>query len=86
MPFLFKIIAILIGIFIWKTVMASFAKARKAMRDDDDPTNEPDTCDGENGPAPQATLFRNGQWKLAAQQPELFLQVFHQGLQRVSEP
>ncbi len=24
--------------------------------------------------------------KLAAQQPELFLQVFHQGLQRVSEP
>lgn len=67
MPFLFKIIAILIGIFIWKTVMASFAKARKAMRDDDD-REEPDTCDGENGPAPQATLFRNGQWKLAAQQ------------------
>lgn len=68
MPFLFKIIAILIGIFIWKSVMASFAKARKAMRDEDDPANEPDTCDGENGPAPQATLFRNGQWKLAAQQ------------------
>ena len=67
MPFLFKIIAILIGIFIWKTVMASFAKARKAMRDDED-REEPDTCDGENGPAPQATLFRNGQWKLAAQQ------------------
>ena len=68
MPFLFKIIAILIGVFIWKTVMASFAKARKAMRDEDNPANEPDTCDGENGPAPQATLFRNGQWKLAAQQ------------------
>ena len=67
MPFLFKIIAILIGIFIWKSVMASFAKARKAMRDDDD-REEPDTYDGEDGPAPQATLFRNGQWKLAAQQ------------------
>ena len=34
MPFLFKIIAILIGIFIWKSVVGSFRKASKAMHDD----------------------------------------------------
>ena len=34
MPFLFKIICILIGIIIWKTVFASFMKAKSAMKDD----------------------------------------------------
>ena len=36
MPFLFKIIAILIGIFIWKAVIGSFRKANKAIHDDSD--------------------------------------------------
>ena len=35
-PFLFKILAIVVGIIIWKTVASSFAKAKKAMQDDED--------------------------------------------------
>ena len=45
MPFLFKIVAILIGIIIWKTIFASFMKAKSAMhdenRDDDDDDSRP---------------------------------------------
>lgn len=60
MPFLFKIIAILIGILIWKTVMTSFRKAGKAMRDN--------SCDGEEDSAPVAKLDLDGQWREAANQ------------------
>lgn len=60
MPFLFKIIAILIGIFIWKAVMTSFRKARKAMHDD--------SYDGEEDSAPVAKLDLEGQWREAANQ------------------
>lgn len=60
MPFLFKIIAILIGIFIWKAVMTSFRKARKAMHDD--------SYDGEEDSAPVAKLDLEGQWREAAKQ------------------
>ena len=43
MPFLFKIVAILIGIFIWKTVFASFMKMKSAMHDEsgDDEDSKP---------------------------------------------
>ncbi len=57
MPFLFKIVAILIGIFIWKSVVASFRKANKAIRDG---------SDGEDAPAAQADLEE--QWREAAEQ------------------
>ena len=60
MPFLFKIIAILIGIFIWKAVMTSFRKARKAMHND--------SYDGEDDSAPVARLDLEGQWREAAKQ------------------
>lgn len=60
MPLLFKIIAILIGIFIWKAVMTSFRKARKAMHDD--------SYDGEEDSAPVAKLDLEGQWREAANQ------------------
>ena len=56
MPFLFKIAAILIGIFIWKTVMASFAKAKEAMRDDED-----------GGAGSRAHLDLETQWREAAE-------------------
>jgi len=61
-PFLFKILAIVAGIVIWKSVASSFAKAKKAMQDEtfDD--------DAEDAAAPQATVCRNEQWRLAAQQ------------------
>ena len=57
MNFLFKIIAILIGIFIWKAVMTSFRKANKAIHDDQD-----------EGNAPAAKLDLEGQWREAAKQ------------------
>jgi len=60
MPLLFKIIAILIGIFIWKAVMTSFRKARKAMHDD--------SYDGEEGSAPVAQSELETQWREAANQ------------------
>ena len=59
MPFLFKIAAILIGIFIWKTVMASFAKAKAAMRDDGD-----DDADAGS----RAHLDLEAQWRKVAEQ------------------
>ncbi len=59
MSFLFKIIAILIGIFIWKSVVASFRKANKAMHDDPD--------DGEDS-VPVARLDLESQWREAAKQ------------------
>ncbi len=57
MPFLFKIVAILIGIFIWKTVVASFRKANKAIHEDSDDEN-----------APVARLDLEGQWREAAKE------------------
>ena len=60
MPFLFKIIAILIGIFIWKAVMTSFRKANKAMHND--------SSDGDDDSAPVAKLDLDGQWRTAAKQ------------------
>ena len=58
MGFLFKIVAILIGIFIWKSVVASFRKASKAMHDD--------SYDGEDVPVAKADL--DTQWREAAKQ------------------
>jgi len=58
MGFLFKIVAILIGIFIWKSVIASFRKANKAMHDD--------SYDGEDVPVAKADL--DAQWREAAKQ------------------
>ena len=60
MPFLFKIVAILIGIFIWKAVMTSFRKARKAMHDD--------SYDEEDNAAPVAQTDLETQWREAANQ------------------
>ncbi len=57
MPFLFKIVAILFGIFIWKTVVASFRKANKAIHEDSDDEN-----------APVARLDLEGQWREAAKE------------------
>jgi hypothetical protein len=57
MNFLFKIIAILIGIFIWKTVVASFRKANKAIHEDSDDEN-----------APVAKLDLESQWREAAKE------------------
>ena len=59
MPFLFKIIAILIGIFIWKAVMTSFRKASKAMHDD--------SHDGEDDSIPVAQSDLETQWREAAE-------------------
>ena len=60
MPFLFKIIAILVGIFIWKAIITSFRKAHKAMHDD--------SYDGEEDSAPAAKLDLEEQWRQAAKQ------------------
>ena len=60
MPFLFKIVAILFGIFIWKAVMTSFRNARKAMHDD--------SYEGEEGSAPVAQSELETQWCEAANQ------------------
>ena len=60
MPFLFKIIAILVGIFIWKAIITSFRKANRAMHDD--------PCDGEEDSAPVAKLDLESQWREAAKQ------------------
>ncbi|MBR4254285.1 MAG: hypothetical protein IKQ16_04270 [Lentisphaeria bacterium] len=61
MPFLFKIIAILIGIFVWKSVVGSFRKASKAMHDDSYDEDGDDT-------ASAARLDLEGQWRQAAEQ------------------
>lgn len=58
MGFLFKIIAILIGIFIWKSVVASFRKANKAIHDG--------SYDDEDVPVAKADL--ESQWREAAKQ------------------
>ena len=60
MPFLFKIIAILIGIFIWKAVMTSFRKANRAMHDD--------SGGGDDDSVPVAKLDLDAQWRKAAKQ------------------
>lgn len=58
MPFLFKIVAILIGIFIWKTVFASFMKAKSAMKDEN--------SDGDEGSKPRARQDLEEQWRQTA--------------------
>lgn len=67
--FLFKILAIVIGILMWRAIKSSFDKAKQAMQEDD-PEQDDDSDDEaeEDAAAPQATVFRNEQWKLAAQQ------------------
>ena len=60
MPFLFKIVAILIGIFIWKSVVGSFRKANRAMHDDSD--------GGDDNSAPAAQIDLETQWREAAKQ------------------
>ncbi|MBR2963178.1 MAG: hypothetical protein IKC53_03105, partial [Lentisphaeria bacterium] len=60
MPFLFKIIAVLIGIFIWKAIIGSFRKANRAMCDD--------SYDGEDDSAPVAQSDLETQWREAAKQ------------------
>lgn len=60
MAFLFKLIAILIGVFIWKAVVGSFRKANRAMHDD--------SYDGEEGSASTARVDREEQWRQAARQ------------------
>ena len=60
MPFLFKIVAILIGIFIWKSIVGSFRKANKAMHDDSD--------GGNDNSAPAAQIDLETQWREAAKQ------------------
>ena len=59
MPFLFKIICILIGIIIWKTVFASFMKAKSAMKGDSSGNDDDDS-------KPRAQLDLETQWKQAA--------------------
>ena len=61
MPFLFKIIAILIGIFVWKSVVGSFRKASKAIHDNSYDDDGDDT-------ASAAKLDLEGQWRQAAEQ------------------
>ena len=62
MPFLFKIVAILIGIFIWKSVVGSFRKANRAMHDDSYDGS------GEDGSASATQLDLEAQWREAAKQ------------------
>ena len=60
MSFLFQIAAIAIAIIIWKTVVADFRKASKAMRDDPD--------EGEDESVSAAGLELENHWRQAAQQ------------------
>ena len=60
MPFLFKLVAILIGIFIWKAVVGSFRKAGKAIHDES-------YEDGDDS-ASAAQLDQDEQWRQAAAQ------------------
>ena len=60
MPFLFKIIAILVAIFIWKAIITSLRRANRAMHDN--------SGDGEDDSAPVAKLDLDGQWREAAKQ------------------
>lgn len=60
MPFLFKLVAILIGIFIWKAVVGSFRKANKAMHDD----SYGDADEGKAASAAQTELEK--QWRETA--------------------
>ena len=62
MPFLFKLVAILIGIFIWKAVIGSFRKASRAMHDD--PYGDAD----EEKAASAAQTDLEKQWREAAQE------------------
>ena len=60
MPFLFKIVAVLIGIFIWKAIVGSFRKANRAMHDD--------SYDGADNSAPVAQTDLETHWREAAKQ------------------
>ena len=65
MPFLFKIVGIVVGIIIWKTVVASFKKAKDAMDEDhDENADEPEV--GEK-PVPQTPHNQEEQWRQAAE-------------------
>ena len=57
--FLYKIILILIGIIIWKTVFASFMKAKSALKDD--------ASDDDSDSRPRAQLDLETQWRQAAE-------------------
>ena len=59
MPFLFKILAIIVGIFIWKSVVGSFRKASKAM-DDDSHDDENDSS------VPAAQIDLEKKWRETA--------------------
>ena len=59
MPFLFKIACILIGIFIWKTVFASFMKAKSAMKDEASGGDDDDS-------KPRAQQDLETQWRQVA--------------------
>ena len=60
MPFLFKIVAVLIGIFIWKAIVGSFRKANRAMHDD--------SYDGADNSAPVTQTDLETHWREAAKQ------------------
>ncbi len=59
MPFLFKIVAILFGIFVWKAVITRLREVNKAMHDDS-------YDDGEDDSAPAAQHDLEAQWHEAA--------------------
>ena len=61
MPFLFKIAAILIGIFIWKTVFSSFMKAKSAMNDDSSGGGDDDDS------RPRAQVDLENRWRQTAE-------------------
>ena len=64
-PFLFKILGIVIGILIWKAVISSFRKAKKAIDEDSSLLEADDDADDA---VPQAQLDMENQWQDAAKQ------------------
>lgn len=61
MPFLFKIVAILFGIFVWKAVITRLREANKAMQDD------PYDGDEEDESAPVAQHDLEARWRETAE-------------------
>ena len=64
MPFLFKIIGIIVGIIIWKTVVASFKKAKDAMDEDND--ENADKPEVREKPVSLTQPDQEKQWRQAA--------------------
>lgn len=60
MHFLFRLIAILLGVFMWKAVAGSFRKAKEAMHDD--------SYDGDEDSASMMQTGLEEQWRKAAKQ------------------